>query len=462
MPESKSPSRSGRYREGFKAFAIPAFRRYWFGSVMSILGQQMLSVAMGWELYEITGSATVLGFVGLAHAIPIVGLALWSGSLADRFNRRRIVLSAQALMFVCAMVLCLVSSRVITIPDLSIVEFANRLISSTARFLGEGEVNCTDPRLPVYFLLLFGVGVSRVLNNPSRSAIVPRLVPGDVLTNAITWNSSAMHIAATFGPALGAAMVSLADPSPWEFAVVYAADACCALAMFLSFLSLPDEVGEPVRKVPAAASSVRPGWLEGARHVIADHVLIGSISLDMFAVLFGGCTALLPMFAKDILHTDVVGYSWLRAAPSIGAFLMGVLLAYRPPRKKVGRVLMLSVILFGLCTLGFALSRNYGLSLLMLALIGAFDNISVVIRNSLVQIRTPDDLRGRVSAVNGVFIGTSNELGALESGLTAAMWGPVGSVLVGGIATMLVVATISRVWPELLNLESLEPTAATH
>ncbi len=429
---------------------------------MSILGQQMLSVAMGWELYEITGSATVLGFVGLAHAIPIVGLALWSGSLADRFNRRRIVLSAQALMFVCAMVLCLVSSRVITIPDLSIVEFANRLISSTARFLGEGEVNCTDPRLPVYFLLLFGVGVSRVLNNPSRSAIVPRLVPGDVLTNAITWNSSAMHIAATFGPALGAAMVSLADPSPWEFAVVYAADACCALAMFLSFLSLPDEVGEPVRKVPATASSVRPGWLEGARHVIADHVLIGSISLDMFAVLFGGCTALLPMFAKDILHTDVVGYSWLRAAPSIGAFLMGVLLAYRPPRKKVGRVLMLSVILFGLCTLGFALSRNYGLSLLMLALIGAFDNISVVIRNSLVQIRTPDDLRGRVSAVNGVFIGTSNELGALESGLTAAMWGPVGSVLVGGIATMLVVATISRVWPELLNLESLEPTAATH
>lgn len=462
MPENPPAIRSGRFQGGFRAFAVPGFRRYWFGSVMSILGQQMLSVAIGWELYEITGSATVLGFVGLAHAIPIVGLALWSGSLADRYNRRRIVLAAQSLMFCCALLLSLVSSRLIVIPDQSLVRSANAMIATTARFLGEGEVNCSDTRLPVYFLLLFGVGVSRVLNNPSRSAIVPRLVPGEALTNAITWNSSAMHIAATFGPALGAALVSLADPSPWEFAIVYAADACCALAMFLSFLSLPNEVGEPVRKMPVADSLPRPGWLEGARHVVADHVLIGSISLDMFAVLFGGCTALLPMFAKDILQTDVVGYSWLRASPSIGAFLMGLFLAYRPPRRKVGQVLMLSVILFGLATLGFALSKNYLISLLMLGLIGAFDNISVVIRNSLVQIRTPDELRGRVSAVNGVFIGTSNELGALESGLTAAMWGPVASVLVGGVATILVVVAISRIWPKLLNLESLEASPATN
>ncbi|MFM7591629.1 MAG: MFS transporter, partial [Isosphaeraceae bacterium] len=340
MPESSPSTRSGRYKEGFRAFAIPGFRRYWFGSVMSILGQQMLSVAIGWELYEITGSATVLGFVGLAHAIPIVGLALWSGSLADRYNRRRIVLIAQSLMFCCAMVLSLVSSRLIAIPDQALVRSANGLIATTARFLGEGEVNCSDTRLPIYFLLLFGVGVSRVLNNPSRSAIVPRLVPGEALTNAITWNSSAMHIAATFGPALGAVLVSLADPSPWEFAIVYAADACCAMAMFLAFLSLPVAVGEPARKPVSGESEMRPGWLEGARHVVADHVLIGSISLDMFAVLFGGCTALLPMFAKDILHTDVVGYSWLRSAPSIGAFLMGLFLAYRPPRRKVGQVLM--------------------------------------------------------------------------------------------------------------------------
>jgi MFS family permease len=456
MPESPPSSSPGPRREGFGAFAVPGFGRFWAGSVSSILGQQMVSVAMGWELYEITGSATVLGFVGLAHAIPIVGLALWSGSLADRYNRRKIVLVAQSLMFFCAITLAMVSSRLLPIPENSLIRFANQFITGTARFLGEGEIKSDDPRLPVYFLLLFGFGVSRVLNNPSRAAIVPRLVPGELLTNAITWNSSAMHIAATFGPALGAFLVSLVDPSPWEFAIVYAADAGCALVMFLAFLSLPHEVGEPIRKTGSTDEPPRRGWLDGARHVFRDQILIGSISLDMFAVLFGGCTALLPIFAKDILKTDVVGYSWLRAAPSIGAFCMGVLLAYRPPRRSVGSVLFISVVLFGLATLGFALSTNYAISLVMLALIGAFDNISVVIRNSLVQIRTPDDLRGRVSAVNGVFIGTSNELGALESGLTAAMWGPVGSVVVGGVATILVVVTISRLCPELRRLESLE------
>ena len=442
--------------DGFKAFRVKGFGRYWFGSVASILGQQMLSVAIGWELYEVTRSATALGLVGLAQAIPIVGLALWSGSLADRYNRRNLVLIAQAMMASSAAAMALVSSRILVVPDVFPVRFANRIISAIAVGLGESNSSFEDPRLPVFFLLLFTIGISRVLNNPSRVAIVPRLVPGDALTNAVTWNSSAMHIAATIGPAIGALLVSLASPSNFQYATAYTADFIGALVMFIAFWGLPKEVGEPMRKPPSQTGTERLNWLDGARHVFRERVLIASITLDMLAVLFGGCTALLPIFAREILHTDVVGYSWLRAAPSIGAFSMGFFLAYRPPRNHVGLTLMFSVIAFGLATLGFGLSKNYALSLFMLGLLGAFDNISVVIRNTLVQMRTPDELRGRVSAVNGVFIGTSNELGALESGFTAAMWGPVPSVVFGGFATIFVVILISRIWPELTRLETLE------
>jgi MFS family permease len=444
--------------DGFKAFRVKGFGRYWFGSVASILGQQMLSVAIGWELYEVTRSATALGLVGLAQAIPIVGLALWSGSLADRYNRRNLVLIAQGMMASSAAAMALVSSRILVVPDVFPVRFANRIISAIAVGLGESNSSFEDPRLPVFFLLLFTIGISRVLNNPSRVAIVPRLVPGDALTNAVTWNSSAMHIAATIGPAIGALLVSLASPSNFQYATAYTADFIGALVMFIAFWGLPKEVGEPMRKPPSQTGTERLNWLDGARHVFRERVLIASITLDMLAVLFGGCTALLPIFAREILHTDVVGYSWLRAAPSIGAFSMGFFLAYRPPRNHVGLTLMFSVIAFGLATLGFGLSKNYALSLFMLGLLGAFDNISVVIRNTLVQMRTPDELRGRVSAVNGVFIGTSNELGALESGFTAAMWGPVPSVVFGGFATIFVVILISRIWPELTRLETLEPS----
>lgn len=447
--------------DGFKAFRVPGFQRFWLGSVFSILGQQILSVAIGWELYDMTRSATVLGLVGLAQAIPIVGLALWSGSLADRHDRRQMVLIAQLLMASAAAMMTLVSSGMIPVPDLLPIRIGLKGISGLASLLGESSAAFDDRRLPVYFLLLVQIGVSRVLNNPSRVAIVPRLVPGDVLTNAITWNTSAMHLASTLGPALGAVLVSLASPSRFQYAVAYGTDAACALVMFAAFWGLPKAVGEPMRTAAThdLAGKKRLNWLDGARHVVRERVLIASITLDMLAVLFGGCTALLPIFARDILKTDVVGYSWLRAAPSIGAVLMGLFLAYRPPRQKVGLTLMASVVAFGLATIGFGLSRNYLLSLAMLALIGAFDNISVVIRNTLVQLRTPDELRGRVSAVNGVFIGTSNELGALESGFTAAMWGPVPSVLVGGSATILIVILISRIWPELARLATLERDA---
>jgi len=443
-------------REGFEAFRVAGFGRYWFGSVAAILGQQMVSVAIGWELYERTRSATVLGLVGFAQVLPVLVLALWSGSLADRFDRRRIILCAQTIMAASAFVLGACSAGLIELPDHSIFRTLNRGVELLVSWLGESGTRVNDPRVSIYLLLLACMGFAKVLNNPSRVALLPRLVPGEALTNAITWNSSAMHLAATLGPALGALFVSLAGDSAARYAVVYWIDAGCALTMFACFVSLPRGIGKPVRKLAVPGGQQAGHWLDGLRHVVCDRVIIAAISLDMFAVFFGGCTALLPMFARDILGVGVLGYSWLRAAPSIGALAMGLFLAYRPPRNAVGRTLIGSVIAFGLATLGFGLSRNFALSLLMLALLGAFDNVSVVIRHNLVQIRTPDSLRGRVAAVNGLFIGSSNELGALESGVTAALWGPVASVLVGGTATILVVLAIARIWPQLPRLATLD------
>jgi len=441
---------------GFRAFRTPGFARYWFGSVAAILGQQMVAVAIGWELYELTRSATVLGLVGFAQVLPVLLLALWSGSLADRFDRRRNVLCAQALMGSSAFTLGAFSAGLVEIPDHSALRTLNHGVEQLVALLGESDSRVNDPRVSVYLMLLACMGLAKVLNNPSRVAILPRLVPGDALTNAITWNSSAMHLAATFGPALGALIVSLAGDSKARYAAVYWTDACCALTMFGCFFSLPRGIGKPVIKAAEPGESDLNHWLDGLRHVLRDRVILAAISLDMFAVFFGGCTALLPIFARDILGVGVIGYSWLRAAPSIGALAMGLFLAYRPPRHGVGRTLIVSVIAFGLATLGFGLSRHFALSLAMLAMLGAFDNISVVIRHNLVQIRTPDALRGRVAAVNGLFIGSSNELGALESGVTAALWGPVGSVLVGGTATIIVVLAIARIWPQLPRLETLD------
>jgi MFS family permease len=454
-----NPERSPESRDGFRAFRAAGFARFWGGSVASSLGQQMVAVAMGWELYEITGSATVLGLVGFAQVLPVLMLALVSGSLADKFDRRLIILIAQSLMATSATTLGLISSGAVQVPRTAIFMGMNRSIAALSAFLGESGARIDEPRVAAYLSLLSCFGIAKVLNNPSRAALLPRLVPGESLTNAITWNSSAMHLASTFGPATGAAIVSAASHTPYRYAAVYWADACCALTMFCCILSLPHGIGKPRRSADPQAPAVRSSWLDGLRHVLKDKVILAAISLDMFAVFFGGCTALLPIFAKDILGASVNGYAWLRAAPSIGAFSMGLMLAYRPPSRHVGRTLMMSVVAFGLATLGFGLSRNYVLSLLMLGLLGAFDNVSVVIRQNLVQLRTPDSLRGRVSAVNGLFIGSSNELGALESGMTAAMWGPVGSVLVGGTATILVVVAISRIWPQLARLATLDQPA---
>jgi MFS family permease len=272
------------------------------------------------------------------------------------------------------------------------------------------------------------------------------LVPRDAFANAVTWNSSVFQIGSVVGPALGGLLIVHTG-----FPFIYALDAVCALSFFSLVL--------PIRSSDRGSSSERNAWRslkEGIRFILHKQVVLATITLDMFAVFLGGATALLPIFADQILHCGPIGLGWMRAAPGIGAFIMALLIAYLPPMKNAGKMLLWCVSGFGLATIVFGLSPSLWLSLLMLFLTGVFDSVSVVIRHTLLQLVTPDTMRGRISAVNNIFIGTSNELGALESGLTAALFGPVISVVAGGVGTILVVLGVSRVWPETRKIGALD------
>lgn len=395
------------------------FRLFVVGRLLSTLGQQMLDIAIGWELYERTRSALALGLVGLVLVVPIVALALPAGHLADRRARREIVLITQ-LVLACGS---------LALAWLSFV------------------------RGPVWvvYVCLFIIGIALSFNRPATAALLPQLVPVRDFANAVTWNSSAFQIASVVGPALGGAIIGIRHRA----GPVYVLDAVLALVFLVCVWRLS------ARPAPSAREPITVrSLLAGIRFVRHTKVILGSITLDLFAVLFGGATTLLPIFARDILHVGPEGFGWLRAAPSVGALLMAVGLTHRPPLRRAGRALLWAVAGFGVATIVFGISRSFTLSMVMLLLIGALDNISVVIRHTLVQTLTPDAMRGRVSAVNGVFIDTSNELGGFESGATAALVGPVLSVVGGGVVTILVVVLVARLWPELRELGSLHDAVA--
>ncbi|HEY1861791.1 MAG TPA: MFS transporter, partial [Gemmataceae bacterium] len=282
---------------------------------------------------------------------------------------------------------------------------------------------------------------------PARWALVPQVVPGEALANAMTWNSSGWHIAATIGPALGGGVIWATGHAGGAFLLAALCSLICAGLVL------------PVRPILAAIArepmSLR-SLLAGAAFVWRTKLILATITLDLFAVLLGGATALLPIFARDILEVGPSGLGWLRAAPSLGALVMALTMAHRPPLRRAGRALLWSVAGFGLATIVFGFSQNFFLSLAMLALTGAFDNVSMVVRSTLVQVLPSDAMRGRVSAVNAIFIGSSNQLGAFESGITAAWFGPVWSVVGGGIGTLLVVMSVMGIWPEVLRLGRLE------
>ena len=387
----------------------------------------MLQVALGWELYERTGSALALGMVGLVTAIPVVLLALPAGHLADRADRKKIVIGAQIVFIMMSLSLAAVSWR-------------------------------AGPVFIVYAILLVR-GVAQAYNNPARSALLPRLVPVEVFGNAVTWSSSAFQTAAVVGPAIGGLVIAIQHRATGAYVI----DAILTSIYLVTLFAIR---GGAAAKAEAGPFALRPNermtlqsLAAGMRYVRDTKVILAALTLDLFAVLLGGATALLPIFAKDILHVGPEGLGWLRAAPSIGALLLMLAIAHRPPMRRTGWNLILSVVGFGIATIVFGLSRSFGLSIVMLFILGGLDGISMIIRATLVQLWTPDEMRGRVSAVNSVFIDMSNELGGFESGALAAAVGPVAAVVGGGIGTIIVVAGVAYAWPELRKLGPLAPPA---
>jgi len=389
----------------YAAFRSRDYRFLLAGNVLSVLGMQMLSIVVGWDLYQATRSPVVLGNVGLVQIVPVFLFTFAAGHVADRYDRRRTLLIAQSMVAAMGFVLA----------------FSGALRGVT-----------------LIYTCLFFSGLARTFQFPAASSLLPKVVPLEDLSNAISWNGIGREMATFTGPALAGLLLAWLGS-----AAVYLAQAGCSILTMICFFALVPK-GAPAG---AADQGGIKAVAEGVRFVFREKLVLGAMSLDLLAVFFGGATALLPIFAQDILHTGPQGLGWLRAAPAVGAGSMAFWLAHRPPLRRAGVTLLAVVAGFGAATIGFAVSRNEWLSFVLLAATGALDSVSVVLRSYLVHSRTPDSLRGRVNAVNALFISSSNQWGAVESGLAANWMGTVPSVVFGGAATIFVVgliATFSR------------------
>jgi len=433
----------------YAAFRTPAYRNYAIGGFISVVGRQMLALAVGFEVFRRTHSATAIGLVGLMGALPVILLSLPAGQVSDRLSRKWIILTAQTLLLLTSLALALLSWENFALPALAPIELADRLLYSIAAFFGEKEGVIFGPELPVIYLLLLLNGAARAFGWAARSPFVANLVPRDSLPNAAIWNSSTFEIGTIVGPALGGFLIAF-----FGFSAVYVIDAVCSL-VFIGFL-LPIRYQQP--RTQAHLHPLRD-LFSGIRFVWRAKPILATITLDLFAVLLGGATALLPIFAEKILHVGPLGLGWLRAAPSFGAVIMALSLAHLPPMRRAGVAMLCAVAVFGAAIIVFGLSHHFWLSMAALVVTGACDNVSVVVRHTLVQLLTPDPMRGRVSAVNNVFIGSSNELGAFESGVTAALFGPVISVVGGGIGTICVVLGVAWKWPQIRRIGRLHQIA---
>ena len=431
----------------YAAFRSPDYRWYAIGNLISSFGRQVFGIAIGYEIFQRTHSATALGLVGLMGALPIVFLSIPAGLAADRWNRKAIILATQLVSMVASIGLTVLAVHHLAVPNVPALAAAVRALYAVAAWCGEKSGVVFAPALPLMYALLFVNGVTRAFGWAARGALFPNLVPRATLSNAVMWNSSNFELTCIVGPALGGWLIA-----HYGVPLAYGTDAVCALAC-LAFI-LPIKAPQDI-----AAHHAHPlqDLFSGLHFVRGSKVILATITLDLFAVLLGGAVALLPLFAEQILHVGAVGLGWLRAAPSIGAVLMALALAHLPPLRQAGKALLFAVVGFGLATIVFGFSQTFWISFASLLCTGAFDNVSVVVRHTLVQVLTPDSMRGRVSAVNNIFIGTSNELGALESGLTAAYFGPVISVVGGGLGTILVVLITAAIWPEIRRIGRLQP-----
>jgi MFS family permease len=393
----------------------PDYTRYIASRFLGSLAVQMQTVAVGWQVYDVTRRPLDLGLIGLSQFLPFILLILPAGHFADRRDRRRILAGCYALMLACALLLLVFSWRGLT------------------------------SAWPVFgAMTLFGV--ARAFAMPASQALLPNLVEREQFGSAVALNTSIWQVTTIAGPALGGVLY-LAGAT-----VVYGTVAVM-LAITVYAMATLRRGGQRADAAGARRSADLHELFEGLRFVGRRRPLLGAISLDLFAVLFGGATALLPAYAADVLHIGPTGLGWLRAAPGVGAAVTGLVLSARPVTRNVGRWMFGGVVVFGLATLMFGLSTSFWVSLVALVALGCGDMVSVYIRHLLVQLETPDVIRGRVSAVNGVFIGASNELGEFESGLVAAWLGVVPAVVIGGAATLLVAAAWTRLFPELWRMQ---------
>ena len=410
MPETDSHA-------GLAAFRHVDFLLYQVERFSIVAALEMQSVAVGWQVYEITRRPLDLGYVGLAQFLPNIFLFLVAGHAADRFNRKKLLLICNVGFAVCSALLIAITR------------------------IGPHNVR------PIYTVLVL-LGIMRAFNSPAGRTLLPSLVPIEVFPNAVAWNSTAYHTAAILGPAIGGLLYALfrGPTAVYITSVIACVIATAALARIHVRASVREKEKVSVRTV-----------LAGLNYIWTHKIIFGSISLDLFAVLLGGAVALLPVYAREILHTGPWGLGLLRAAPGTGASLMAVLLAYQPLRRQVGKTMLFCVAGFGVFTIVFGISHSFVLSLISLMLVGASDMISVVIRGTLVQIATPDSVRGRVNAVDMIFIGASNEFGEFESGVTAQWLGTVPAVILGGVGTIVVVALWAWLFPELRKADKLTP-----
>lgn len=385
----------------------------------SIVGYQILSVVVGWHVFSLTGRALDLGYVGLAQFVPAIALSLVTGQVADRLDRRRIL----------------------------IVCFGVELVAAAALFALTTTQIAHGRLLPIYALLVV-FGAARAFSGPAAQALSPNLVPRELLPRAVAWSSTVWQLSTIVGPALGGFLYGSVGPKSALLAsMVLVAMAAVAVGLLRSGGRAAPTVAPPTE------GKVRE-LFAGLAYVFRERAILGTISLDLFAVLLGGAVALLPMFAAR-LSVGPLGLGLLRSAPALGASVTAIVLGFFPLRRHAGRRMLLAVGLFGLCTIGFGLSKNFVVSLVCLVILGAADMVSVVVRRTLLQVRVPDAMRGRVYAVGDVFVGASNELGEFESGLTAAWLGPELAVIVGGVGTCIVVVLWALFFPDLRKIDRL-------
>jgi MFS family permease len=401
----------------FAALRIKEFLFFLNTRFFLTLGIQMQGVIVAWQIYDLTNNKLSLGIIGLAEAFPFILTSLFSGHVADIVSRKRIIL---------------ISICLLTLSTSALLYFS----------LDGSYIIKTYGTLPIY--LVFGfIGVVRGFISAAFPAFMSQIVPRELYSNSAIWNSSIWHTGAVVGPVVAGFICAVSFPSAYSVNLVFI---CIAILSFVFIGSKPLPLREKKETITQSLSG-------GIKFVFSNQLILGALSLDLFAVLFGGAVAMLPAFSKEILFAGPMELGFLRAAPAVGAIVTAIILAYKPITKHAGKNLFINVALFGLATILFAVSTNYYLSLFFLFLTGAFDNVSVVIRHTILQLSTPDSMRGRVSAVNSIFIGSSNEIGAFESGVTASAMGLVPSVVFGGAMTILIVCVTARFSPKLRQLD---------